>query len=91
MAVRDKNIFAGRSASVQEKKIREKTAMKNKFKAGDICLKTAIYAQFSEENDACIGFAYSRYVREGLTFPSTERGCYFSEADADVPEETENL
>ncbi|EAN8329027.1 hypothetical protein EOY42_22775 [Salmonella enterica] len=71
--------------------IREKTAMKNKFRAGDTCTKTATYAQFSEENDACIGFAYSRYVREGFTFPSTERGCYFSEADADVPEETENL
>ncbi|ECA0403603.1 hypothetical protein EIL26_17295 [Salmonella enterica subsp. enterica serovar Newport] len=69
--------------------IREKTAMKNKFKSGDTCTKTATYAQFSEENDECIGFAYSRYVREGLTFPPAERGCYFSEAD--VPEETENL
>lgn len=67
--------------------------MKNKFKAGDICLKTATYAQFSEENDACIGFAYFRYVREGLTFPPAERGCYFSEAGVGVaaPEETENL
>ncbi|OHG19180.1 hypothetical protein A7T52_19390 [Salmonella enterica subsp. diarizonae serovar 60:r:e,n,x,z15] len=71
--------------------IREKTAMKNKFKSGDTCTKTTTYAQFSEENDECIGFAYSRYVREGLTFPPAERGCYFSEADADVPEETENL
>lgn len=53
-----------------------------KFKSGDTCTKTATYAQFREKNGECIGLPYFRYIREGLTFPQAERGCYFSEADS---------
>ncbi|EAA8947198.1 hypothetical protein B6440_22000 [Salmonella enterica] len=68
---------------------REKAAMKNKFKSGDICIKTATYAQFRTKNGECIGLPYFRYIREGFTFPQAERGCYFSEADS-IYEKDEN-
>lgn len=53
-----------------------------KFKSGDICKKTATYAQFRIKTGECIGLPYYRYIRERLTFPQAERGCYFSEADS---------
>lgn len=68
---------------------REKAAMKNKFKSGDICIKTATYAQFRTKNGECIGLPYFRYIREGFTFPQAERGGYFSEADS-IYEKDEN-
>lgn len=45
-----------------------------KFKSGDICKKTATYAQFRIKTGECIGIPYYRYIREGLTFPQAERG-----------------
>lgn len=60
-----------------------------KFKSGDICKKTATYAQFRIKTGECIGLPYFRYIREGLTFPQAERGCYFSEADS-ISEKDEN-
>ncbi len=71
-----------RALTNQEMLIREKAAMKNKFKSGDICIKTATYAQFRTKTGECIGLPYFRYIREGFTFPQAERGCYFSEADS---------
>lgn len=71
-----------RALTNSEMLIREKAAMKNKFKSGDICTKTATYAQFRTKTGECIGHQYFRYIREGFTFPQAEMGCYFSEADS---------
>lgn len=63
--------------------------MRNKFKAGDTCTKTATYSQFREKNEVCIGPAYYPSWKD-LRSRQQSRDCYFSEADVDVPGQTEN-
>lgn len=51
-----------------------------KYRAGDICPRTATWGLFRDGDDETYdytGSAYDRYVRKGWPFPELKPGCHY--------------